>query len=253
MAQVECWGQGDPVVLIHGSPGNSLAWKAVAERLAGRFRLLAPTLPGHGAAAVTPVASRETPELAAEIEAALGAIEAPVVLAAHSYGGNVALQLALRGRLRLRRLVLFEPVTVGALLAAGDAAAYAEVEAVFGGYVRAVEAGDRGAVATMIDFWFGSGAFARLPGRMQDYLRAGAPTNARDVAAGFRERFAPGELRRIDAPAVVAVGGASPPIAGRIGRAVAAGLADARVVTIPGAGHAMLTTHPAEVAALIAG
>ena len=39
-------GQGPPIVLIHGSPGTSHAWQSVAQRLAARFRVIAPNLPG---------------------------------------------------------------------------------------------------------------------------------------------------------------------------------------------------------------
>lgn len=250
--QIESWGEGDPALLIHGSPATGQAWKAVAKRLAGRHRVLAPTLPGHGQPPES-LQPAETADLAAAVEAGIGDPGAPVVLAAHSYGGNVALQLALRRRLPIRRIVLFEPVTLAALLAAGEHGAYAEAEAAFAPYLEAVAAGNLRAVSIMVDYWFGEGAFARMPAPIQDYLRAAAPANARDVAATFRERVTPAELGAIAAPVTVACGGASPPMALRIARALAARVAHGRIVEIPGADHAMVATHPDEVAALIAG
>ena len=41
-------GPGPLIVLVHGSPGTSRAWQPVAERLAARFRVIAPNLPGYG-------------------------------------------------------------------------------------------------------------------------------------------------------------------------------------------------------------
>src|SRR5438445_562545 len=38
-------GRGPLVVLIHGSPGSGRAWQPVTERLAPRFRVIAPNLP----------------------------------------------------------------------------------------------------------------------------------------------------------------------------------------------------------------
>ena len=40
-------GRGAPVVLLHSS-ASSGQWRALAERLEGRFRVLAPDLHGHG-------------------------------------------------------------------------------------------------------------------------------------------------------------------------------------------------------------
>ena len=47
MLEVDEYGTGAPLVLIHGSPANGKTWKAVAEHLSDRFRVIAPTLPGH--------------------------------------------------------------------------------------------------------------------------------------------------------------------------------------------------------------
>ena len=41
-------GQGPVIVLVHGSPGTSRAWQPVAARLAPRFRVISPNLPGYG-------------------------------------------------------------------------------------------------------------------------------------------------------------------------------------------------------------
>ena len=50
-------GQGPAIVLIHGSPGMARNWEPVARRLADRYRVLAPNLPGYGGATHAPLAS----------------------------------------------------------------------------------------------------------------------------------------------------------------------------------------------------
>ncbi|MER7341576.1 alpha/beta hydrolase [Streptomyces sp. NPDC000075] len=84
---------GDPLVLVHGTRLSALMWDPHARRLASRFRITAPDLPGHGtlraggpfrlAEAVTRVG------LAVE-EAARATGRRPLVVGA-SLGGYVAL------------------------------------------------------------------------------------------------------------------------------------------------------------------
>jgi pimeloyl-ACP methyl ester carboxylesterase len=41
-------GSGPPILLLHGWPETHLMWHAVAPRLAERFTVVAPDLPGYG-------------------------------------------------------------------------------------------------------------------------------------------------------------------------------------------------------------
>jgi pimeloyl-ACP methyl ester carboxylesterase len=104
----------------------------------------------------------------------------------------------------------------------------------------------------MIDFWFGNGAYDRLPPQVRGYLNGAAPKNADDVRASFAETLAAEQLAAFDRPVDIAVGGASPPVAPGIAAALASLLPRASVTTIAGATHGMLDGHPAEVAQLIA-
>ena len=44
----EDYGAGPVALLIHGSPGTAKAWARVGERLADRYRVITPDLPGYG-------------------------------------------------------------------------------------------------------------------------------------------------------------------------------------------------------------
>src|SRR6266545_5146467 len=81
-------GQGPLVVLIHGSPGTSRVWQPVAERLAPRFRVIAPSLPGYGGTTAPPDGARGDNSYAAElIEALVAEVGRPAAFAGYSYGG----------------------------------------------------------------------------------------------------------------------------------------------------------------------
>jgi pimeloyl-ACP methyl ester carboxylesterase len=45
-------GAGEPVVLLHGWPQHSLQWHSVAPRLAERYQVVVPDLPGCGGSSI---------------------------------------------------------------------------------------------------------------------------------------------------------------------------------------------------------
>lgn len=104
---------GAPVLFIHGASANAneFDW-TLAPRLEDRFRLLIADRPGHGYS--------ERPDRAhmLEIQAAqmAGVLEQraggePAVIVGHSFGGAVALRLALDYPERVKGLVLLAPVS----------------------------------------------------------------------------------------------------------------------------------------------
>jgi pimeloyl-ACP methyl ester carboxylesterase len=153
----------------------------------------------------------------------------------------------------VRGIVLLEPVFFRALKLSGDSATLRSATTYFGNYVRQVSAGDATAVSLMIDYWFGAGAYMRLPDQVREFLVGAAARNARDVAASLAESLPRAALAALRVPTVVACGGRSPPVAAAIARALADILPDAAVETIDGATHGMLDSHPDQVADLIRG
>jgi len=89
-------GSGEPLLLVHGLGGAASNWVELAPALARRRRVLAVDLPGHGGSSALPAAPSTAAYadrigLLAELE---GMLPAPVV--GHSFGGLVALRLAMR-------------------------------------------------------------------------------------------------------------------------------------------------------------
>ena len=99
-------GSGPPVVLVHGMVNSSRHWREVAERLATRYRVIAPDLLGHGDAA-TPRGDYSLGAHAAVIRdllSALGVERATFV--GHSLGGGVAMVFFWQFPQRVERLAL---------------------------------------------------------------------------------------------------------------------------------------------------
>ena len=242
-------GAGPPLVLVHGSPAEGRAWGRVARHLAD-FRVLTPDLPGYGGSAA--LSGRAgTAAMARAVAAVIETVAEPVWLAGHSYGGNVALHAALATRTRIKGLVLFEPVFFRALALTGERVHLDAAADHFTDYVRRVESGDHAAVDRMVAFWFGAGAFERLPVPVRAYLEGAAPKNAADVKAAFAETLSAADLAALDVPVLVGYGAASPPVVPAIATALAGLLPDAATAPIADATHAMLDTHPEAVAGLI--
>ena len=252
VAYDEC-GSGPVVVLLHGSPGTSKAWSRVAERLASDFRVIAPNLPGYGDTTAAPAGAPPDNAYAVRVvEALLAEVGPPRVLAGHSYGGVIALRVALAGVVAPAALALFEPVAVPVLEAVGEAEAFAASKAVFDGYIAAFEGGAGEAVGTMVDYWFGAGTFERMPPPMKEYLIAHTAHNVRDVRATFRERYSMDALRRLAMPVQVVCGTRGPEAMTRICRGIATHAPLGSLVTLERASHALTATHVDAVADLIA-
>jgi len=245
-------GQGPVIVLVHGSPGTSRAWQPVTERLAARFRVISPNLPGY--AGTTRPAGQgpgDSSYAAGLIEALIAQVGPPAVLAGHSYGGAVALVTALRGRVAARALALFEPVAIPVLAAVGEAEAFAAARTLFEGYCEAFERGDPGAVRIMVDYWFGPGALDQMPPPMREFLVAHTGHNVRDVRATFRDPYSLPSLRALTMPVLCVLGSRSPAMMGKIVEAIASHAPRGIIKKLEKANHAMTTTHAEAVAALI--
>jgi 2-succinyl-6-hydroxy-2,4-cyclohexadiene-1-carboxylate synthase len=89
------------LVLLHGFTQTRQSWRRTVAALGGRYRALAPDLPGHGLAAERRPAS--FPACAAYVRALA---DGPCTLAGYSMGGRIALYIALELPGVVERLVL---------------------------------------------------------------------------------------------------------------------------------------------------
>ena len=80
------------LILIHGATCNGRMWDAVRRNLDGRFRVIAPDLPGHGARRDEPFTLSGA--VATVVQAARAVMPSPVVLVGDSLGGYTAMASA---------------------------------------------------------------------------------------------------------------------------------------------------------------
>jgi len=117
---------GETVVLLHGRGHAAPVWFPCWPALAARHALLAIDLPGFGQSAAPALPARgRRPDAETALAAFVDPIEACLAaevaagraaglsLVGHSLGGLVALELALRARLPVRRLILIDGMGLG--------------------------------------------------------------------------------------------------------------------------------------------
>jgi 2-hydroxy-6-oxonona-2,4-dienedioate hydrolase len=102
------WGQGEPLLLLHGASGSWTHWIRNIPALAAHYRVLAPDLPGFGDSDAPP--EPHTAEVLADaLVAGLESLvpqETPLRIAGFSFGGIVSGLTAGRLGGRVRDLVL---------------------------------------------------------------------------------------------------------------------------------------------------
>ena len=241
-------GSGEPVVLLHCSGSSSGQWRALADGLSRRYRVIAPDLYGYGATAHWPGRGVFSLAHEAEMVHALFALAGERAhLVGHSYGGAVALHVArLRGGL-LRSLTVIEPVAFHLLSDRTEIIALADEVA------RAVTCGDYlGGFGAFVEYWSGPGSWDAIPAARRDAMAARLPKVALDFHAVLSEPAGPDAFRRVAAPTLVVSGEHSPRPTQRICGLLGQVLPDPRLITVNGAGHMAPLTHADQVNALIA-
>ena len=92
---VQTFGDGPPILLLHGSGAATHTWRDLAPMLARRFTVVAPDLPGHGFTSKPDDHGMSMVGMAASVRELLRVLDVqPTALAGHSAGGSLALWLA---------------------------------------------------------------------------------------------------------------------------------------------------------------
>jgi pimeloyl-ACP methyl ester carboxylesterase len=237
-------GSGQPVVLLHSSSSSGTQWRALAERLSQRYRVIAPDLYGYGGTAHWPGRGPFHLESEAEIVLALlGRADERAHFVGHSYGGAVALHMARFRPDLVRSLTLIEPVAFH-LLRGADAPAFAEISEVAEGVVRAVACGEYVAgLGRFLDYWGGSKESAEIPAEKLYPMAARLPKIALDFHAAFNEPTRLEDFRSMAVPTLLLRGTDSPWPTQRICDLLEQTLPDARLENVKGAGHMAPITH----------
>lgn len=249
---VQTFGAGEGArrgLALHCSLAHSGAWKAMAAEMDEPLALTVFDLPGHGKSEDWDGTGDYTARCAA---AAAALIDGPVDLIGHSGGAVAALQLALDMPEMVRTLTLIEPVLFAA---AKGTPAWADHVASMAPYKAALDAGERMRAAEAFTAVWGAGApWAEIDARTRDYMAGRIHLIDAAMPALEDDNFGildEGRLEALDLPVMIIIGTDCPPVIPCIAEAIAARLPDVGLAEVPGAGHLLPLTHPAQVAGLI--
>lgn len=197
------------LLLLHSSGASHRQWRQLIAQTAQSWRILAPDLFGYGA---PPSSSATQPAsiLQAEMDllgALLQQIEGPVHVVGHSYGGAVALELALLHPARIAALAVYEPVLFALLRGSTEQEAWREIATVGQRTVDLVGIGDlREAAAAFLAYWVTPGAFEALPEAQQVTLAAGMPKVAAEFNALLQRQDARPDFSVLTMPVLLMCG-----------------------------------------------
>lgn len=235
-----------PLLLLHSSQSNSSQWRALIQQITPDYDILAIDLLGYGQAPrvtdIEPEAFRFADELPRVLEAVAAAgWQQPVTLVGHSYGGALALKLALEQPFAVRQLVVFEPVAFHVLTA--NEPARQEIEAIA---AQMYQADETAATRGFVDYWNQPGFFDALPERMRQGMTQQAKKVTMDFAALMGEPHKLADYRNVHVPVLLLQGKYTQESARCVAQHLLQVLPDARSETID-CGHMGPLTHAAEV------
>jgi esterase len=234
-------GEGAPILCIHGGGSTALMWADAVDELARLGRVIAYDRRGCTRSERPPrYESTSVAEQADDAAALLDALEAtPAVVIGRSYGGALAIDLALRSPERVRALVLLEGDALGlspeglewtralrALLR--DVAAADGVDAVY---------------AALVDEVLGAGAWAAFPSEVREVLSRNGRALLAELAYVDQPMPDAAAFATIDRPALLVAASDSPREQREMTEAMANVLPDARMALVSG-GHLINPAAP---------
>ena len=230
------------VLLLHGWGFSAGVWEDLAGRLAPRFRVHVPDLPGYGAA---PICTPYT------LDTIAGAVARAAPRRCHvvgwSLGGEVALAWARRAPHQVRRLAL---IATTPCFTSRPGWPCATPPAVLHEFGRSLAADRAGTLARFVAVQAKGDARARqFVGVLQQLSERNTPDSV--LAAGLTVLSSADlrrELRRVRQRALVLHGARDRIVPAAAGRRLAAALPDARFSLLRACAHAPFLSQPARVA-----
>ena len=239
------------VVALHCSLGNGRQWAPLQAALGHRHQVIAPDISGYGDGALAPYAAATLTDEVEFLHDRLAALNGPMHLVGHSYGGAIAFRIATASPFaaRVRSLTLIEPILPSVLIDQGrDRHLYEHFAKLAN---RVCDAHWRSETTRALDhfltFWNGPEAFARTPEQTLQRMASRAGKLVTDFTAAFAETGVQERARRLALPVLLFSGGLSPFVTQRVVGRLASLVAHARAIHLPAAGHMLAITHAAEL------
>ena len=243
------------VVCLHSSAASGKQWRRLVADGGDAWQWHTPDLFGHGTRPGWPELMPS--QLCVEANGVLAGLALPreqaFHLVGHSYGGAVALQIALQQPRRVLSLTLYEPVAFGVLPSLGpEEPEWEEIREVADSVVAMLDNGDHlGAARGFSAYWQGRDVWPDLDEAQRQRLADAMPTVRRHFDALFVARWSDSLLGLLRMPVHLVCGTATRASARRVSQSLASRLPNVRLDWLEGAGHMAPITDAARVNALV--
>lgn len=243
------FGEGQPVVLIHGFPFDHTMWSEQINSLAATCKVIAPDLRGFGSSSLGDSAEIDSTEgvameaYAEDLEEILegSQVTEPVILCGFSMGGYILWQFVQRFPERVKAIVLCD---TRAVADSAQAAAGREQMA-----TKVLSEGVEPLVQGMLPKLLAAKTQAERPELVEQVtamMRKASPDAVAAALRGMASRpDVRGELSNFDWPALVVAGAEDAISTPEEMQTIAAGLPQAKFVEIADAGHMTSLENPA--------
>ncbi len=245
-------GTGPAILFLPGSYSSHSAWRGVQKALKGSYRTILTSLPGYG----------DTPEIRAGDDGDLGLttdfvtevverVGEPVHLVGHSFGGLCVYASVLSGKVKPLSIITFEGNPVYCRNGGAPFSWAIDMQSMKDRFRAAIEAGDPECAGIIIDFWSQPGNYNSMPDSFRAFCQTKAATNLLDweIAATFAADFT--DFNCVDMPCTVARGELANKAIIDVSDQIVANAQNAKLHVEQGADHFLISTHPAECAAVI--
>lgn len=248
--EYEVHGSGEPVVLIHGSVVADSYVPMLSEAVLSRYRMVRYRRRGFGNS-THPASIISISDQANDCHALMRHLNlSRAHVAGHSYGGVIALQLAMEHPTAVHSLALLEPALVGIV---PDSA---QLMGGMGPVVETYQKGDqRGALEGFLAWVAGPDwrrSFDAIPGSFEMALADTDNFFRVEMPALGEWRFTREDAQRLRAPVLAVLGADSAPIFHAVQQLVQAWMPKAKPVTIAGVNHMLQAVQPRALAETLA-
>ncbi len=235
-------GYGHPILLIHGNGATAEQWGDTVTELARAHRVISYDRRGFGRSVHPPIKDfrRHTADAACLLRELAGE---PATVVGWSGGGLVALDLAVRHPGQVASLVLEEPP----LHAKSHMTARMARAMITAQLVRRVKGADAAGEVFLrwaSGYTTGGAAFDGFPPAWQASMRANGAAIMAELDAGTGEHLTTEDIGSIACPVTCLLGGLSDPAIVAGTHRIMAMVPHARLVRVPGAGHALHVDRP---------
>ena len=241
-------GAGRSLIWVHGGWGDRHDADLVAPALAEGYRVIAYDRRGHSESERPAEQQNVVMAHVGDLAGLIQKLDAgPAHLVTNSFGGELALKVALRQPELVASLSMHEPNLFG-ILGPECAPMLGELQGQVGMVMGELTQGNHETAARLfMDTLIAPGTWASLPDAMQRTFAYNAPTVITDFSDPTIGSLDVEQLTRLTVPTLLTLGGRSGPLAAAVQKRLSELIPHARRHTYPDAGHFPQVTHPREL------